>query len=343
MSDRLNDLGRWGRRIALPLLAVMLSVGLVPPKLLAEDAAYDPLTVPSGDGAKPVLLEVFDEGRNRTVPLKIYLPQRETPAAVVLFSHGLGGAREGNPYLGRHWAARGYVAVFLQHPGSDESVWKELPRGRRMAAMKAAASLENTLARFRDVSAVIDQLERWNRDEASALHGRFMLEQIGMSGHSFGAVTTQGVSGQRTPRGVASFTDQRIKAALAMSPNAPRNGGDPKTLFGSVATPWLLMTGTRDTALVGDATVESRLAVYPALPAGNKYQLVLKDGEHEAFSDRDLPGTKSKRNPNHHRAILAISTAFWDAHLRGDKSARDWLDGDGPKSILESGDVWQKK
>jgi dienelactone hydrolase len=343
MSDRLNDLGRSGCRIALPLLAVMLSVGLAPEKLLAADAAYDPLTVPKIDAAKPVLLEVLDEGRNRTIPIKIYLPQREAPAAVVLFSHGLGGAREGNPYLGRHWAARGYVAVFLQHPGSDESVWKELPPGRRLTAMKAAANLENTVARFRDVSVVLDQLERWQRDEKSPLHGRLNLDQIGMSGHSFGAVTTQGVSGQQTPRGAAPFTDRRIKGALAMSPNAPKNGGDPNKLFSGVAIPWLLMTGTNDTALVGDATVESRLAVYPALPPGNKYELVLKGGEHEAFGDRDLPGTKSKRNPNHHRAILAISTAFWDAHLRGDKPARDWLDGDGPKSVLEPGDRWQKK
>jgi len=46
------------------------------------------------------------------------------------------------------------------------------------------------------------------------------LNRIGMSGHSFGAVTTQNVSGQRTPFGPALFTDQRIKAALAMSPNS---------------------------------------------------------------------------------------------------------------------------
>ena len=338
MSSRRTHVGHSGG-----LVMLVACVALAPYGLIAADGAYDPLSVSREEAPKTVLLDVEDATRKRTVPVKVYLPERDAPAAVVLFSHGLGGAREGNPYLGRHWAARGYVAVFLQHPGSDESVWKELPPGRRMAAMKSAANLENTVARFRDVSVVLDQLERWQRDEKSPLHGRLILDQIGMSGHSFGAVTTQGVSGQQTPRGAAPFTDRRIKAALAMSPNAPKNGGDPNKLFGGVAIPWLLMTGTNDTALVGDATVESRLAVYPALPPGNKYELVLKDGEHEAFSDRDLPGTKSKRNPNHHRAILAISTAFWDAHLRGDKAARDWLDGDGPKSVLETGDRWQQK
>src|SRR6056297_2517265 len=37
------------------------------------------------------------------------------------------------------------------------------------------------------------------------------------------------------------------------------------------------------------------------------------------FSDRRLPGDSERRDSNYHRAILAISTAFWDTHLCGDK------------------------
>ncbi|HSV73506.1 MAG TPA: hypothetical protein VLH79_07085 [Chthonomonadales bacterium] len=107
--------------------------------------------------------------------------------------------------------------------------------------------------------------------------------------------------------------------------------------------PWLLMTGTRDVALIGDAGVASRLAVFPALPPGGKYELVLHDAEHSAFTDRALPGDTRPRNPDHHRAILAISVAFWDAHLRGDEGARAWLDGDGPRGVLDPKDRWQRK
>ena len=32
-----------------------------------------------------------------------------------------------------------------------------------------------------------------------------------------------------------------------------------------------------------------------------------------ALGDRALPGESGQRNPNHHRAILALSTAIWDA------------------------------
>jgi predicted dienelactone hydrolase len=262
----------------------------------------------------------------------------------------LGGSREGNPYLGEHWSGRGYVVVSLQHAGSDEAVWKDAPLLQRMAAMRKAANLQNTLLRFKDVPAVIDQLERWNQSADSPLAGRLDLARIGMSGHSFGAVTTQGVSGQRAARGNLSFTDKRIKAALAMSPSSPKGGGDAESRrspashsFGSVAIPWLLMTGTNDVALVGDADVESRLAVYPALPPGGKYELVLNGAEHEAFGDRDPPGSQKQRNPNHHRVILALSTAFWDAWLREDPQARTWLDGTGPSTVLEKDDRWQRK
>jgi putative SOS response-associated peptidase YedK len=56
-----------------------------------------------------------------------------------------------------------------------------------------------------------------------------------------------------------------------------------------------------------------------------------------------LPADILPRNPNHHRAMLAISTAFWDAWLRQDAAARAWLDGDGPRGVVQTADVWQRK
>jgi predicted dienelactone hydrolase len=234
------------------------------------------------------------------------------------------------------------VAVFLQHPGSDESVWKNKPPAERMAAMRAAAGLENFLLRTDDVRAVLDQLERWTNAAADPLSGRLDMKRVGMSGHSFGAVTTQALSGQRFARG-AGFTDSRIRAAVIMSPSGPRAGGDPKQAFGSVNIPWMLLTGTRDTAPIGESDVASRLSVFPALPAGSKYELVLYNAEHSVFTERALPGDSQPRNPNHHRSILALTAAFWDAYLRDDQDARKWLDGEGPRRVLEKEDRWQRK
>jgi hypothetical protein len=87
--------------------------------------------------------------------------------------------------------------------------------------------------------------------------------------------------------------------------------------------------------------MKSRRAVYPALHGAPKYELVLHNAEHSVFTDRALPGDQEPRNPNHLRVILALSTAFWDAYLRGDTGALDWLNGSGPSSIMEAQDDWQ--
>jgi predicted dienelactone hydrolase len=309
---------------------------------MGVECFYDPLAVSAEYTSRFVDLTVQDSERNRDIPIRVYLPQAVLAAPVVLFSHGLGGSREGSGYLGKHWAARGYVTVFLQHPGSDTSVWKDEAPRRRMQAMREAASARNFLLRVKDIPAVLDQLDQWNKMDGHELAGRLDLRKVGMSGHSFGAVTTQAVSGQTTGRGKELLTDPRIDAAVIMSPSSPRRA-TPESAFGKISLPWMLMTGTKDTAPIGNADMKSRLAVFPALPPGGKYELVLFGAEHSSFTDRALPGDTEPRNPNHHRIILALSTAFWDAFLLDIESARQWLDGDGPRSVLDEQDKWRKK
>lgn len=200
-------------KFLIPVLSVWLTTTTL--------SAYDPLELPETLPGAPIDLTVQDAGRDRALPIRVYLPATTKAAPVVLFSHGLGGRRENNPYLGRHWSARGYAVVFVQHPGSDESVWRGQRPAQAPLAMKQAASLPNFMLRVADIPAVLDQLTRWNTEELHALRGRLDLTRIGMSGHSFGAVTTQAVSGQSLPVGGARFTDPRIKAALMMSPAFP--------------------------------------------------------------------------------------------------------------------------
>lgn len=326
-------------RLLIPI-ACLLGVATM---ALAADPAYDPLAIEFPPALPaPLDLDVVDEGRERTIPVRIWLPGHDRPAPVILFSHGLGGARDGNAYLGRHWSARGYCVVFLQHAGSDEAVWRDLPFPERLPALRKAINLSTTLDRYRDVPAVLDRLKAWNGEAGGPLEGRLDPARIGIAGHSFGAVTAQGVSGQRTADRRMPFTDRRIGATLLMSPSLPRIG-DGQSAFGSVAIPWMIMTGTEDDSPVGNATPQSRREVFSALPPGGKYELVFFQGEHQAFGDRVLPGSKRPRDPNHHRVVLALSTAFFDAFLRGDAAALAWLEGDAPRSVLADGDLWQWK
>lgn len=279
----------------------------------------------------------------RKVPLKFYLPA-ERPAPLILLSHGLGGSRETGAYLAQHWAGRGFCVVAMQHPGSDSEVWKKAARSKRLAAMKRAASPQSFFYRIDDVQATLEQLKKWNEDVKHPLFRSFDWQNIGMAGHSFGAITTQALSGQRFSGVGAKYTDPRIKAALALSPSAAQHASNHQA-FSQVKIPWMLMTGTRDTSVIRpQLTAESRQQVYAALPNGKKiaYQLVLKGAQHMAFSDRTLLG-KKQRNPNHHRLIKSLSTAFWETHLKSNKAAYQWLHGDQPQALLQTGDQWQWK
>ena len=293
--------------------------------------------------ARELHLEPTDQQRNPRVPIKVYFAADNHPQPVVLFWHWLGGSRDNNLYLGKHWAAAGYVAVFLQHPGSDSDQWKAPRLGRRLAAFKAAASAQSLRDRVADVSFMIDQLERWSRQQSHPLYGRLDLEHIGMSGHSFGAITTLAVAGRKYP-GQASFVEPRIDAFVAVSPN-PGKGMDAAKAFGHLKKPMLCMTGTLDRSPI-DPTLNprTRRQVFEALPKGDKYQLVLADADHFAFSDRQ--GLRAKRrNPQHHPAIQLVTLCFWDAYLKQDKGAQAWLQSKQllSDSRLSDADQWEWK
>jgi predicted dienelactone hydrolase len=318
------------------------------PGLLAARSAfardYDP-TVPGPQSAAAdhsYDRVVHDAARQRDIPILIRHSARRMRMPVILFSHGLGGSRHGPRFLQRRWTARGYVTVFLQHPGSDEAVWRDVAPAERMAVLRQAATPAQLYARMRDVVAVLDALALWQAgDEPRPLAAAMDLGRIGLAGHSFGALTTQAVAGQRLPPIIpGAWPDPRIKAALILSPSAPARGSAGEA-FGQVAIPWMLMTGTHDASPIGPPP--DRRGVFPALPAGRKYELVLDQAEHSAFGDAALPGDRLPRDPRHHRAVQALSAAFWDSTLRGDAAAAAWLDGDGPAGVLAPQDGWARK
>lgn len=312
------------------------------PLQAAEPAIYDPLKIAEAK-IESKTFEVKDAKRNRELPIRVYLPKTDKPAPVVLFSHGLGGSRDNNPYLGNHWAARGYVVVFVQHPGSDESVWKDVAGLQRMAAMKKAASGENFLARNQDIPVVLDALKAWNVEKDHPLKGRLDLDHVGMSGHSFGAVTTQAVSGQGFLGGKTTFLEPRIDASVMLSPSPPQ-AGDPATAFSTIKIPCLLMTGTDDSSPIGNTTAADRLKVYPNLKQAPAWQVVFDKATHMSFGERETTGLaafRSNSDPRYHKAILALSTAFWDMTLKGDPAAKAWLNGPGAKSVLVAEDKWE--
>ncbi len=274
-----------------------------------------------------------DAARQRPVPVKIYAPATgKGPFPVIVFSHGLGGSREGYKYLGRHWASHGYVAVHVEHLGSDTAAFTKGRRGRLLANMRESiADPKNAVARPLDVRFVLDRLEKLNQGGSPLAH-RLDLTRVGMAGHSFGAWTTLVVAGQRIGREVASgstpsYADPRVKAAIAMSAPVPRQREDLDAAFSAIHIPVLHMTGTLDDSPLGETSAAERRIPYDHIHGADQYLVTFTGGDHMIFSGRLMERSeRATQDARFQDLILQGTKAFWDAYLKGDPAAKSWLE-----------------
>ncbi len=287
--------------------------------------AADPYAVGS------LLATWHDDTRNRDVPVKIYYPETHGAPApgkfpVVLFSHGLGGTREGYAYLGQAWAAHGYVSVHVQHLGSDDRAYKgtlQPLRKMRQAMMDPA----NRTNRPLDVRFALTTLTALSTDPGFALAGHLDLSEVGVAGHSFGAHTTMVLAGAAFGNGPPPVHDPRIKAAVAMStPIIDRSLAF--TSFAGVTIPVFHMTGTKDVVRVlqgPGAKASDRRIPFDQTAHATAYLLTFEGGDHLVFSGRGVaarPGDAAFQ-----QRVVAGSLAFWDAYLKHDPEALRWLEG----------------
>jgi len=288
-------------------------------------AGPGPLTV------ETLLGEWTDNARQRTIPFKAYYPTDGVPPfPVIVFSHGLGGSREGYEFQGRHWASHGYVSVHLQHPGSDDSVWRDVPPAQRIEAMREALKdLRAAVDRPLDVRFAIDQLTAMSTGEGP-LAGKLDLAHIGIAGHSFGAWTAQIVAGQLaiTPQQELSLADPRVSAAVFESPNHTNRVRDPERAYGTVRIPCLHLTGTEDhSPFEGLTRADERVVPFGYMDGSDQYLCVFEGGDHMVFSGRIAPRPRPK-DERFQSLIKAMTLAFFDAYLKGDEEARAMLSGD---------------
>jgi predicted dienelactone hydrolase len=260
---------------------------------------------------------------DRKLPVKVYLPKNLKAAApLIVYSHGLGGSCETKKYLMEYWTKAGFICMSVQHPGSDESVWKNAKRFQKFKAMKEAASAEQFRNRTKDIPAALDQLEKWNKDPKHPLYQKVDMTKLGMSGHSFGAITSQAMMGAKYSA-KQSFEETRFRAFLLMSPSKVPTRLEQTKVFGHITKPVFCMTGTEDTSVIAPGVrYKERAAVYEALPEKNKYQYVFDGGKHNLFSG---PNKWRPKLLDEHVIVQKLSLWFWQKHLVGNKEATESL------------------
>ncbi len=352
------------RRLAV--LAILAAALLAPtPRLPAAEGPppvprgpdYRPADVPGPYAVAQWTADWVDASRSRTVPVRIYYPAEGAgPFPVIVFSHGLGGSRDGYSYLGERWASRGYVSVHPQHVGSDSAILRSL---RPLKALRdAAADPRNAVNRPEDITFVLDTLTRLNSSQGFPLRGRLDMGRVGVGGHSFGAYTALASAGRTfvlPTAGRASFGDPRIRACVAMSaPVQDRERDCPG--YGTIRIPCLHMTGTQDQSpfglgqpkahagesVVGGTPAAFRRVPFDCIGAPGQYLVVFQGGDHMVFSGRALERPRPT-DPVFQKLILEATTAFWDAYLKGDRKAVAWLAEGGFEGALGSSGTFEKK
>jgi predicted dienelactone hydrolase len=278
----------------------------------------------------------FDAKRNRSVPVRMMMPTSgKAPYPVVIFSHGLGGSRDGASYLGDAWTAAGYFVIYVQHPGSDTAVWSSAMSGGRqaiMASMRGAANGKQLVSRAQDIHFVIDELTRRNQSDPR-LKGKLDLARIAMTGHSFGAGTALAIAGQQFGPSSGSLQDSRIKCAVYFSPPVAAAAAAFPRIFANISVPGFVMTGTEDTSPIGNTTAESRRIPFDAIAHSDQYLVNFNGGDHMIFSGRLQ---RNDKDLFFQPRIVTLSTAFLDAYLRGDEKQKSWLRNDAQKYLGES-------
>lgn len=317
-----------------PIAALLVAAGLTLSAAAPAAAGAQDRSVVYGDWIDPAR-------GDRTVPYKLYLPEGSGPFPVVVHSHGLGGSREASAFILEAVAQAGFVVVALQHPGSDSSISAGVQRGQEQRLFDKMAP-NAAVDRFSDIPFALDQLTAMN-SAGGALAGKLDLTRIGMSGHSFGALTTLVAVGQILPGAPAkAFREPRIKAAIAYSPNKARQGGS-QTAFAAIRTPMLHFTGTDDSTPIDlEKTPWERTIPFQRIGGADQFLIVLHGGDHGVFTGRrQKMGAPKPSDAAQMPLIVDETVTFWRAYLGGDAQAAEALCAT-PKNVRPIADGYIK-
>jgi len=276
--------------------------------------------------------EFVDSARDdRSVPYKIYYPVDHglDKIPVILWSHGFGGNRDGASFISRFLAGQGYIIVHITHIGTDSSLW-EGKKGHPWDILKEVKiSRETTLNRMYDVPFVLDELEGWSTENPDI--GQYMdMSNIGMSGHSFGAMTTQVMAGMKFPnmnKELISLCEERISSGILYSPVPIDHLSDapPEELYGSIDIPLFHMTGSEDDSPIEGYDYKHRLIIKEHAGNPKQYLQVLDGGDHMVYNGTRGKLANNPKREEHEKLILEGVFAFWQAYLKGDKRAKESL------------------
>jgi predicted dienelactone hydrolase len=238
-----------------------------------------------------------------------------------IHSHGHLGYAGSSPYLMRHFATHGWLVVAPSHKGNT-FIDNISPRPAWMYTVRAE-----------DISATLDALAAL--PESDELAGKVDVTSALLSGHSYGAYTSLGLSGasfnmEHIPNVCAEdesgecsdsvmgffeagVRDERVVASIPMAPGSYDMYGEG---IEEIAIPTMHMTGSDDRP-------QSNADVWAALPAP-AYRVHVEGGCHQLFA---LGGCELIEDDPGLIIVNAYALAFGRHYLLDDQGVLQLLDG----------------
>jgi predicted dienelactone hydrolase len=253
---------------------------------------------------------------SRTLPTVVFYPARGAPGGpdlpdarpargsgpfpLIVFAHGFTATGPAYAGLLRQFAAAGYVVAAPTFPLSSGTA----PGGPR---------LTDYVNQPADVSFVIDEMLRLNRQPGSGLTGILEPSRIGVAGHSLGGITTIGLLNR-------CCIDPRVDALVPMSGlQLPFPGG---SFSYDRRLPVLLIHGNQD----GTVPYTGSLVVF-GQAAPPKFLLTLIGGGHVPFGGE------------HGRIVVESTINFFDRYLEHRPRGLRRLLRDAPVPLVSALDV----
>jgi predicted dienelactone hydrolase len=242
---------------------------------------------------------------------------------LILFSHGNGGIRFQSFFFVAHLASHGFIVASPDHHGNTFT-----------DALLGIVDPMVVVNRPRDVQFLIDRFTAFDAEAGNAFEAAVDLSRIGMSGHSFGGLTTFALAGGTSV--IGTFTEPRIKAIF---PQAPSAIAFEDAYFATITVPTLIVGGSIDeTTPFG----QDQERPFDNLPSGASVVGLAEvvGGGHFTFSDfcevprnllAFLGGFDEACEPRHlpwrhaHDIINYLGLNFFAATLNGDGEAAERL------------------
>lgn len=317
-------------------------------KYIVKEDAPDP--VKKNITEKNIALPDLPQNAHRDAKLL----RTEGPYPLILFSHGSGGIRYQSVFQCAHLASHGYIVVSADHVGNT---LYELIAG--VDARDPGMLVESAVERPKDMVFLRNEMLKRNADEKDLFYQSIQPTMIGITGHSFGGLTSI----------LATSVVKDLKVSIPQAPHTSFIDALGITAAHIRPIPFMILASKTDLTL--DYEAEQR-AFYLKATSTEYHQaertlVTFNRGGHFTFSnicEFDLlkfassfgfkdaekilndgcAATNIPTSPEGHRLINRYATAMFNVHLRKSEASRQYIkQAEGSEIALEHKDALPAK